>query len=70
MGYEDYLVIAGLQATNSSCIDAAVSWIIDNGYKIPRPAPIYQPKKVVKPIQVADPAPSEVIIDEKVRITG
>lgn len=25
MGYEDYLVIAGLQATNSSCIDAAVS---------------------------------------------
>lgn len=54
MGYEDYMVIAALQATNSVSADAAVAWIIDNGYKIPKPqSPVRKfekkiEKKVVK----------------------
>ena len=58
MGYEDFMVVAALQATNSASADAAVNWIVDYGYKIPRPAPVRQPqptkptyntRKVVKP---------------------
>lgn len=46
MGYEDYMIVAALQATNSVSADAAVAWILDYGFKIPKPnSPLRNQKK-------------------------